>query len=345
MAKALRPVDHDTHLSLVEHLDELRTRLIVSIGALIVAFGLCFWQNHELLKFLGRPVYKVLHSQAAKGRGIEGQATQASRALLREASITSHALKLLAGAGSGLSAGVRHSLGALVAPLSHAISNVHPGSGTSLVTIGVGEPFTISITVCMYFAVLLAMPVLLFQLYAFVLPAFSPRERAVALPVMLAVPGLLVGGAAFGYYIVLPAATHFLLNFNSKTFDVVVQASSYYPFAALILLAMGVIFQIPILLIALTRAEIVTTRQLRRNRRIAVAVAALIAALLPGDAITMILETLPIIVLYEVSIHISAILDLRDRRRARSQASTVPSPAMATPSAPPPASFGDDDAV
>jgi sec-independent protein translocase protein TatC len=162
---------------------------------------------------------------------------------------------------------------------------------------------------------------------------------------MLAVPGLLLGGVAFGYFVVLPAATHFLLNFNSGTFDVVVQANSYYPFAALILLAMGLIFQIPIALIALTRAEIVTTRQLRKNRRIAIAVAALIAAVLPGDAITMILETLPIIVLYEISIHISAILDLRDRRRARATASAVPSPAMATPSAPPPRPLGDDDAV
>jgi sec-independent protein translocase protein TatC len=202
-----------------------------------------------------------------------------------------------------------------------------------------------TVTVCAYFALLLAMPVLLFQLYAFVLPAFSPRERAVAMPVMLAVPGLLLGGVAFGYFIVLPAATHFLLNFNAGSFDVIVQASSYFPFAALILLAMGVIFQIPIALIALTRAEIVTTRQLRKNRRIAIAVAAVIAALLPGDAITMILETLPIIVLYEISIHISALLDLRDRRRARSPASVVPSPAMASASAPSPRPLADDDAV
>jgi sec-independent protein translocase protein TatC len=89
----------------------------------------------------------------------------------------------------------------------------------------------------------------------------------------------------------------------------------------------------------------VTTRQLRKNRRIAIAVAAVIAALLPGDAITMILETLPIIVLYEASIHISAILDLRDRKRARANASAVPSAAMASGSAPAPRPLGDDDAV
>jgi sec-independent protein translocase protein TatC len=324
MAKVLRPVNHDARLSLVEHLDELRTRLIVSIGALIVAFGVCFWQNHRLLNLLQRPVNKVLASQAKKGEGLEGQATQASQALRAVTRAVSGFAKDLAAPGSGVSATVRRAAGALVPELQKAVTQVHPGTGEKLATLGVGEPFTMTVTVCAYFALLLAMPVLLFQLYAFVLPAFSPHERAVALPVMLAVPGLLLGGVAFGYFIVLPAAIHFLLNFNSGSFDVIVQASSYFPFAALILLAMGVIFQIPIALIALTRAEIVTTRQLRKNRRIAIAVAALIAALLPGDAITMILETLPIIVLYEISIHISAILDLRDRRRARSQAAAVP---------------------
>ena len=345
MVKALLPIDHDDRLSLVDHLDELRTRLIVSIGALIVAFGVCFWQNHRLLNLLQRPVNRVLASQAKKGEGLEGQATQASAALRAVDHALSGFAAALAKPGSGASASVRHAAATLVPQLHRAITQVHPGSGTKLATLSVGEPFTMTVTVCAYFALLLAMPVLLFQLYAFVLPAFSPRERAVALPVLLAVPGLLLGGVAFGYFIVLPAAIHFLLNFNSGSFDIIVQASSYFPFAALILLAMGVIFQIPIALIALTRAEIVTTRQLRKNRRIAIAVAAVIAALLPGDAITMILETLPIIVLYEASIHISAILDLRDRKRARANASAVPSAAMASGSAPAPRPLGDDDAV
>jgi sec-independent protein translocase protein TatC len=345
MAKALRPIDHEERLSLVEHLDELRSRLIVSIGALIVAFGICFWQNHRLLNLLQSPVNKVLKSQASKGEGLEGQATQSSKALLGLSHDMTALAKQLAKPGSGVSAGVRRAAGSLVAELPKAVAQIHPGDGLKLLTLSPGEPFTVTVTVCAYFALLLSLPVLLFQLYAFVLPAFSPRERAVALPVMLAVPGLLLGGIAFGYFVVLPAATHFLLNFNSGTFDVVVQANSYYPFAALILLAMGLIFQIPIALIALTRAEIVSTRTLRRNRRIAVAVAAVIAALLPGDAITMILETVPIVALYEISIHISAILDWRDRRRARMQASGVPSAAMATPTAPPPRPLGDDDAV
>ena len=354
MAKALAPIGHEDRLSLVEHLDELRTRLILTLGAVAVAFGVCFWQNKRLLAFLASPVKRVLDSEAKKGQGPSGQATLTTKAVLALGRAINTYAKSIAAPGSGASSPIRKSAALLNTQVTHALGGLHVGAADNLTTLGVGEPFTISVTVCMYFSVLIAMPVILFQIYAFVLPAFSPRERAVALPILLAVPGLLAGGAAFGYYIVLPAATHFLLGFNASQFNVVVQANSYYPFAALIMFAMGLIFQVPILLIALTRAEIVTTNQLRKNRRIAVAVAALIAALLPGDAITMLLETLPIIVLYEVSIHISAILDLRDRRRARGSTQTVASPAVAGPaptsssppsSPPPPRPLRDDDAV
>ena len=198
-------------------------------------------------------------------------------------------------------------------------------------TIGIGEPFTATITVTFYFALLLSLPIILFELYGFLIPAFSPTERRVALPVMLAVPGLFACGVLFGYYVVLPAAVHFLQNFNAGSFEQFVQASSYYSFAALIMLAMGVIFQVPLAVIAAARSGIVTPRQLRKNRRIAIVVAALIAAVLPGDAITMGLETLPIIVLYEVGIVMVTVLDRRDARRARAQersaaTSTVPQP-------------------
>jgi sec-independent protein translocase protein TatC len=344
MPRVLRPVDHDARLSLVEHLDELRTRLIVSIGTLFVAFGVCFWQNKRLLNILEHPVSKVLNAQYAKGEGLQGPAALATRAVIGLAGNTSRLAKALASPGSGLSASARRAVATLVPKIHHDVAHLHVAAHGQLATLSVGEPFTVTITVCLYFAVLLSMPVLLYQLYGFVLPAFSPRERAVAMPVLIAVPGLLVGGVAFGYFVVLPAATHFLLDFNSSKFDVIVQANSYYPFAALILFAMGLIFQVPVAVVAAQRAEIVTTRQLRKSRRIAIAVAAVIAALLPGDAVTMLLETLPIIVLYEISIHIAALLDRRDRRRAaRFQAAGVASPAMATPPVPPPPPR--DDAV
>jgi sec-independent protein translocase protein TatC len=150
----------------------------------------------------------------------------------------------------------------------------------------------------------------------------------------MAVPGLFACGVVFGYFVVLPAAVHFLQNFNSGSFEQFVQASSYYSFAALIMLAMGLIFQVPLAVVAASRAGIVTKRQLRKNRRFAIVAAALIAALLPGDVVTMTLETLPVIVLYEVGILVVSWLDRRDARRARSQnRSAAPT---ATPPPPPP---------
>ena len=145
----------------------------------------------------------------------------------------------------------------------------------------------------------------------------------------------------------LPAAIHFLQSSTAAASTSSSRRSSYYSFAALILLAMGVIFQVPLLVVALARAEIVTTRQLRHNRRYAIVLAALVAALLPGDAITMILETLPIIVLYEVGILVCALLDRRDarRERARERAAASPRTSAAAPSPPPPRSLVDDDAL
>jgi sec-independent protein translocase protein TatC len=208
------------------------------------------------------------------------------------------------------------------------------------VTIGIGEPFTATVTVTFYFSLLLSLPIVLFELYGFLIPAFSPTERAVARPVLAAVPGLFAGGVLFGYFVVLPAAVHFLQNFNSGSFQQLVQAQSYYSFAALIMLAMGVIFQVPLAVVAAARAGIVTRRQLRKNRRFAIVFAALIAALLPGDVVTMTLETLPVIVLYEVGILVVGWLDRRDARRARSQQRS------ASPSAqpPPPPPISSDNA-
>jgi sec-independent protein translocase protein TatC len=90
MAKALRPVDHEDRLSLVEHLDELRSRLIVSLIAVAVAFGVCFWQNKRLLAFLAAPVKRVLSKQAAKGLGPEGQASETTRSLVKLAHALHH---------------------------------------------------------------------------------------------------------------------------------------------------------------------------------------------------------------------------------------------------------------
>jgi sec-independent protein translocase protein TatC len=157
---------------------------------------------------------------------------------------------------------------------------------------------------------------LLMQLYAFLVPAFEPEQQRRVKPLTLAVPGLFITGVAFGYFVVLPAAVRFFQNFNSDQFNVLVQASQYYKFAATTMLAMGLLFQVPIAIIAVTRAGIVTPRQLRRNRRYAVGACAALAAFLPGDAITMLLETLPLYLLFELGVLLADIADRRARKRA-----------------------------
>jgi len=337
MPRAIRPVRHEDHLSLVEHLDELRTRLIVSLVAIGVAFAFCFWQNHALLHLIGDPYAKETQSQVKKCQGEQGPVWCTDQAVKATAHTLQALLQVLANPSSGLKTPSRSALNATTPALKQALARLPKTvPANSLVTIGIGEPFTATITVTFYFSLLISLPIILYELYGFLIPAFSPDERALARPVLVAVPGLFAGGVLFGYFVVLPAAVHFLQNFNSGSFEQFVQASSYYSFAALIMLAMGVIFQVPLAVVAAARAGIVTRRQLRKNRRFAIVAAALIAALLPGDVVTMTLETLPVIVLYEVGILVVAWLDRRDARRERARQRTAPTSAQPTPPPPPP---------
>jgi sec-independent protein translocase protein TatC len=332
MARAIRPVGHEEHLSIIEHLDELRVRLFVCLAAVVVAFAFCFWQNHALLKLIGNPYSKETKGQVAKCRGQQGQIWCTDLALEK----TNNDIQKVIVALGHASPSLRQELGPVGGDLKSATKSL-PKSvpGNTLVTIGIGEPFTATITVTFYFSLLLSLPVILFELYGFVIPAFSPSERRVAMPVMIAIPGLFACGVVFGYYVVIPAAVHFLQNFNAGSFEQFVQAASYYQFATLIMLAMGVIFQVPLGVIAIERAGIVTPKQLRKNRRFAIVLAALIAALLPGDVVTMTLETLPIIVLYEVGIFVVTLLHRRDARRARAQERAVARAGVPPPPSPP----------
>ena len=103
------------------------------------------------------------------------------------------------------------------------------------------------------FAFILALPVILYELYGFLLPAFSPEQQKITSSLMLSIPFLFIAGVTFGYFVVLPAAVRFFQNFNSSEFNVLVQANQYYHFAAVTLLAMGLIFQVPVGILAATR--------------------------------------------------------------------------------------------
>jgi sec-independent protein translocase protein TatC len=171
------------------------------------------------------------------------------------------------------------------------------------ITYGVTEPFTVTLTNAAYAAILISLPALLYQIYAFVLPAFSPTERRVATPLLLMVPVLFVVGVLFCYFVVLPPATEVLLNFNESQFQTEVRARDYYSFVTLTMIAMGLCFQVPVAILAAVRLGITTPQKLRKNRRYAILVIAIVAAFLPTiDPITLILEMVPLILLYELSI-------------------------------------------
>ena len=192
-----------------------------------------------------------------------------------------------------------------------------PTGHERLLTLGVTEPFTTTLTVSAYGAIVLALPIVLYQAYAFFLPALSRRQQRAILPLLLLIPVLFVAGVAFGYFVVLPAATSFLLNFNDSRFNVQVQAKEYYGFFAQTLLACGVVFQVPVGILAVTRLGIVSVRQLKKNRRYAYLGCAVVAAALPGvDPISMLLEMGPLIALYEFSILLAKAFGEPGRRSA-----------------------------
>lgn len=230
----VRPVSHEDRLTIVEHLDELRWRIVVCAAVLAVAFGFCVWQSDLLLEIASDPL---------------------------------------------------------------------PSDHRRLLTFGVTEPFTTSLTISMYGALVLAAPILLYQAYAYVLPAFSDAERRIVMPLVLLAPLLFGAGVAFSYFVVLPPATDFLLGFNDTEFNVQVRARDYYSFFAMTMLAGGLIFQLPLAIIALTRLGIVRVEQLRASRRYAYLGIAILAAALPGvDPISMLIEMVPLLLLYELSI-------------------------------------------
>jgi len=252
----IRAAKFDEQLTLVEHLDELRTRIVVSVAVLVVAIGLCFWQNHLLLDIANKPL---------------------------------------------------------------------PGNKKPI-TFGVTEPFMTTFKVSVYAGIMLALPILLYQVYAFALPALRPTEKRLVLPFLLLIPTLFITGVVFSYYVVVPAAIHFLLNFNSDQFNVQVRASEYYGFFITTLMTLGIVFQVPVGIVAVTRLGIVTPRQLSQNRRYAYLILSIVAMLLPGtDPVTMLVELVPLLVLYELSIVLARLFGTPGGRRTEPEPASPPS--------------------
>lgn len=243
MLRLPKRLQHGEAADVVEHLGELRTRIIVSLVALGAGFGAAY---------------------AVHGRLIER--------------------------------------------LNSALPADHPQP----VTLGIAEPFMTSIKISLAAGLALALPVVLWQVWAYLAPAFERRvQRSIAAMVALATV-LLAAGVTFGYKVALPASVRFLTGFDDSLYDIQVRAQDYYSFALTVMVAVGLVFELPIFILALTRIGIVTTDRLRRHRRIGYAAMAALAVALPGvDPVTTLFEMAPLIVLYEASIWLAVLFERR----------------------------------
>src|SRR5215207_5402305 len=311
--RRVRPVGHEDRLSLVEHLDELRSRLMTCAIVLVIAFGFALWQQNNLLHILNVPLEGATNTN---GKGSLEQNAKFQKQVRIALGETSDALSAVAAAERP--SPERAQLQASIAKLDRAVEAMPTApSKRQPVTLEVSEPFTTSLTVALAFAVLFSLPVILWQLYAFILPAFTPRERKIAIPLMSMIPFLFVAGVVFAYFLVLPPAIKFLQGYNNGSYDILVQAKDYYKFELLTMISLGILFQMPVGILAATKLGVISPRQLRKNRRYAIVVIAVIAMLLPGtDPITMLISMVPLLVLFEGSILLASWVDRRDRKRA-----------------------------
>jgi sec-independent protein translocase protein TatC len=240
-----RRLQHGEEATLVEHLDELRSRLIISLVAIVPIFLLTFAFHEQIMEWLTGPL----------------------------------------------------------------------PDDRKLVTLGVTEPFTTSVKVSLIAALAIALPILLWQAWAFLAPAVQPHFERVVLVFVLLASGLFVTGVTFMYYVVLPRALDFLTSYDAELYDIQIRASYYYTFAAMTLLAGGLAFLMPIFVLALVRLRVLTSDRLRQNRRIAFVVLLVFAILLPTvDPVSLAFEVVPLVILFEMSIWLSVYMERRWNR-------------------------------
>ena len=244
-----RRLRHGEEATLVEHLGELRARLLTGLSAVLVAFVFTYWQRDWLLEKLRAPL----------------------------------------------------------------------PDGFELITLSPGEPFVTSFTVAFYTAVAIALPILIWQLWAFLAPALEESSQATVARLVGAATALLLCGMAFGYFVALPNILDFLLTFDADQYNAQIRAKEYFGFTSLLLLGFGVMFELPVFILGLVRLGVLSASTLRRNRRIGYGLCLIAVVLLPGvDFVSMALQALPVVVLFELSIWLSVFFERRwDREYAQ----------------------------
>ena len=254
MARLPRRLKHGDQVTLIEHLDELRSRLVISLVAVAAAFTVTWIFRKTIIGWLNRPL---------------------------------------------------------------------PADKKEPVTFNPLEAFSTSFKVAFLAALAIALPILLWQIWNFLAPAFEQTSQAVVVRLVFAASLLFAGGAAFAYWVALPAAIPFLLDFDSDLYRNEIRAGPYYSFAATSIFGMGILFELPVVILGLVRLGITSSAQLRRNRRIGLGLCIIAGVLLPGvDFVSTAVQTIPILLLFEVSIWVSVFFERRwaDQIAARREA-------------------------
>ena len=237
-----RRLSHGEEATLVEHLDELRSRLVIALCAVVPAFLLAFVFHEQIIEWLMEPL----------------------------------------------------------------------PDDKRLVTLGVTEPFTTSVKVSLLAGIALALPVLLWQVWSFLAPAVEVHQQRLVLGFVALATGLFACGVVFMYYVVLPRALDFLTSFDDEIYDNQIRASYYLTFVSWTLLAGGLAFLMPIFVLGLVRLRVLTSSQLRSNRSIAFVALLVFAILLPTvDPVSLAFEVIPLVLLFELSIWLSVLLERR----------------------------------
>jgi Twin arginine targeting (Tat) protein translocase TatC len=241
----------------LDHLEELRWRIIWSLAALIVGVAVAFVlvYQFELLTWMQGPILPFLHG--------------------------------------------------------HKLVYTHPGDG-----------FSILLQTSIIVGIVIALPVVVWQVYAFLSPALHRHEKRIAIPVILGAVLLFIGGAALAWYFVLPMTLRFLFNLGDKNFDQMITVSEYFGFVSSLVLAMGAVFELPIAILLLSFFGLVTPKFLAKFRRHAILGSYVAAAIItPGDLfITSIALMIPLYMLYELSIILSFVVVRRKEKAARAEA-------------------------
>jgi sec-independent protein translocase protein TatC len=252
MSRLPRRLGHAEEATLGEHLEELRGRLFVMLGALVLGTIVAFVFHGHILDWLNRPL---------------------------------------------------------------------PRDHSRLITTGVAEPFTVTLTVCVYAGFVLALPVVLWQLWGFFAPAVDPSSERRVLALAACAVALAAAGVAFGYWVLLPRAVHFLTNYDNRHFLILPRASSYYNFVVTVLVGIILVFQTPLIVLGLVYLGVLSSRSLRRQRRMGYLITAAVALALPGpDPVTTFLELLPMWILFEGSIWLAFLVERRQARAAPASA-------------------------